>query len=126
MGNYLTFATQIIMIDIQQQSEFEQVINQNDLVFADFYTTWCEPCKILDQVLDRISDDIPEGMQMVRLDSDMFPELAERLLIKSAPVLFVFKKGEPVWRMNGFMMDRELIDTLHKVSRETDPGDSKN
>lgn len=113
------------MREIQQQSEFEQFITQNELVFADFYTTWCEPCKILDQVLGRISEDVPDGMRMVRLDSDMFPELAERLLIKSAPVLFVFRNGEPVWRMNGFMMDRELLDTLHKVSRETDPEHQK-
>jgi thioredoxin 1 len=114
------------MKEIQQQSEFERVIAQNELVFADFYTTWCEPCKVLDQVLNRISDDIPDGMVMVRVDSDMYPDLAERLLIKSAPVLFVFRNGEPVWRMNGFMMDAELVDTLHKVSRETTSGTQKN
>ena len=113
------------MEEILQQSEFERIIAQNELVFADFYTTWCEPCKILDQVLDRISDNVPDGMKMVRLDSDIFPGLAERLLIKSAPVLFVFRNGEPVWRMNGFMMDNELLETLHKVSRETTPGAHK-
>ena len=105
--------------EITQTTEFESVISNNPLVFVDFYTTWCEPCKLLDQILDRIEFKVPKGMKIVKMDSEKFPELSSNFKIRSAPVLFVFKNGKIVWRMNGFKMDDELLDELEGVSRET-------
>jgi thioredoxin 1 len=105
--------------EITDSQSFRKYIDANSLVFVDFYTTWCEPCKLLDQILDRILSKMPEGMKLLKLDSDEFPELAENLQIKSAPVLFIFRDGKEAWRMNGFMMDDDLLKIMHDVSRET-------
>ena len=110
----------LLMTDkITDSQSFIKFINDHQLVFVDFFTTWCEPCKVLDQILDRISNKLPDGMEMVKLDSDKFPRLASDYQIKSAPVLFIFKNGEIAWRMNGFMMDDDLLKILHDVSRGT-------
>lgn len=106
--------------EITQQAEFESIIDDNQLILADFYTTWCEPCKLLDKILDRIESKLPAGMQIVKLDSDRFPVLATQYEIQSAPVLIVFKNRKVVWRMNGFKMDDELLESILNVSRETE------
>jgi thioredoxin len=105
--------------EITEQVEFEEVIASNRLILADFYTTWCEPCKLLDEILDRIESKLPAEMQIVKLDSEKLPGLATRYEIRSAPVLVVFKNEKIVWRMNGFKMDDELLEMINDVSRET-------
>ena len=106
--------------ELTQLSEFESVIAKNQLVLVDFYTTWCEPCKVLDQVLDRINSKLPEDGEILKVDSEVFDGLANHYDIRSAPVLILFKNGEVIWRLSGFMMDNELLQTINKVSRETD------
>ncbi len=104
---------------ITQISEYEQVIDSPKPVLIDFYATWCEPCKILDEVLERINGRLPEDGQIFKLDIDDFPELSVRYSIRSVPVLLWIKSGEVLWRMNGFEMDEPLLQMIRKVSRET-------
>ncbi|MCC6384780.1 MAG: conjugal transfer protein TraF [Bacteroidia bacterium] len=92
-----------------------EIIN-HPLVLIDFYADWCEPCKILDPILDEVKKRMGHGFSVYKINIDRATSLAGHYSIKSVPVLMLFKNGEPVWRMNGFMLADELIQEFRKFS----------
>jgi thioredoxin 1 len=107
------------MITIDTEVMFDQLLKAPGIVLADFYADWCAPCKYLDEVLERLEIRLPDGVSIVKIDSDGHPELSRRYHVMSVPVLVLFKSGQEVWRMNGFHLEDELLEIITRVSRET-------
>ena len=89
------------------KSEFDSVIAAHELVLADFWASWCEPCKMLDAILVELQEGIPE-LYILKIDADQSDELKAHYHLMSVPVLMLFSKNKLLWRMNGFMMAGEL------------------
>ena len=85
-------------------------------MLADFYADWCEPCKILDDILEEVKEDLGEEIFIQKIDVDDSKKLSELYQIKSVPVLILFKEGKQVWRMNGFLTSNDLINVFRKFS----------
>ena len=96
------------------QQEFDESLKTGGLVLFDFYTDWCEPCKILDPILDDVQQRMGSKLSIHKINSDESPELAEQFNIKSVPTLTLFKDGKLLWRMAGF----DTADKLEKIFRE--------
>ena len=71
---------------------FDEFIKSSDTVLVDFFATWCESCKALSPILDKVAaeSDVPIG----KVDVDQSRPLVERFGLKSIPTLIVFKNGE--------------------------------
>jgi thioredoxin 1 len=87
---------------------FSSVINSDKPVLVDFFATWCEPCKWLDPILDELEPIVADKVTIQRINIDLHPELKKQFSIMSVPVLMIFKNGNPVWRMNGFLYANDL------------------
>jgi thioredoxin 1 len=87
---------------------FDSIIKTNDVVLVDFYADWCEPCKMLDTIINELSAIFKEKIFTLKVDADQSEYLKQQFGIMSVPVLMLFKKGELVWRMNGFLMTSDL------------------
>jgi thioredoxin 1 len=96
----------------QTPESFLLTLKNKGLVLVDFYATWCEPCKMLDQILAGLEKDIAGKAEIMKLDLDQQPSLKTEYTIMSVPTLMIFKNGELVWRMPGFMLQHELKDKL--------------
>lgn len=83
-----------------------------ELVLVDFYATWCEPCKWLDDILEKIQNEISGFTKIIKVNIDSNPNLATHFEIKSVPVLILFKNGNIVWRINGFLNAPDLAEKL--------------
>jgi thioredoxin 1 len=94
--------------------EFGSSVHQHKLILVDFYATWCEPCKYLDEILQEIEPKIKDNVIIVKADIDEQKELAQHYTIRSVPTLFIFKEGKEVWRMPGFMLAHEMIKKLEE------------
>jgi thioredoxin 1 len=94
--------------------DFEAAIKQHGLVLVDFWADWCEPCKILDVILEELQQRIPE-LYILKVDADESAELKKQYHMMSVPVLLLFKDGELLWRMNGFMMTTELEKKIREI-----------
>lgn len=95
-----------------EKSEFGEAVS-NPLVLIDFWAPWCEPCKMLDEILEELKGRMPE-LLIHKVNVDEQTELAENHFIRSVPVLVLYKNGAEVWRMNGFKLAVELEDTIRK------------
>jgi thioredoxin 1 len=75
---------------------FEQEVLKSDkAVIVDFWAEWCGPCHAVSPVLDKIAEERPEELKLVKVNIDEEQELAIRYGIQSIPTILLFKDGEP-------------------------------
>ncbi len=63
---------------------------------------------ILDQVNTRMSDRV----QVVKVDTDNYPDLATNYQVHALPTLVLFKNGQQVDRIEGVLPAEQLIQRL--------------
>lgn len=88
--------------------DFQSLINSDKPVLVDFYADWCEPCQWLNPILDDVEKIISGKAGIHKFDIEQHHELKAEYNIMSVPVLMIFKNGQLLWRMNGFMYAPEL------------------
>ena len=89
------------MARILNSQEFDNT-TESGVVVVDFFATWCGPCKVLSPVIDELSGEL-ENVNFVKVDIDQSTDLAQKFKIVSVPTLKVFKNGEEVDTLMGFM-----------------------
>jgi thioredoxin 1 len=95
---------------------FQETLRGSDLVFIDFYTDWCGPCKAVAPVIERVAKQYEGRITFGRLNTEGNPETAKRYRISSVPTLVLFRGGEPIMRTGGFQPDAALIASLARFA----------
>ncbi|MFM9055246.1 MAG: thioredoxin family protein [Bacteroidota bacterium] len=98
------------------EQAFSTLLSTRDLVLVDAYATWCEPCKMLDEILVELEARMKEEIEILKFDVDEHADLASAFGIRSVPTLMVFRKGELCWRMAGFKLAHELQAELERIA----------
>ena len=99
---------QIIVI----METFNDVINSGQLVLADFFATWCQPCKMMHPVLEQVKQTLGNRIRIIKVDVDKHGTTANRYSIQSVPTLILFRNGEILWRTSGAMPKADLLATI--------------
>ena len=94
--------------EIKNSGEFENIINNNEIVFADFYATWCMPCKMMSRIIDEIAKEHQE-VKFVKIDVDQNTELAIKYNVKRIPTMIIFKNGNTSKTFIGVTDKSEII-----------------
>ena len=98
----------IIKNNFDDLNSLEEFTKQHPLVLVDFYADWCEPCKMLDEILLDLDKDLPSTVVVCKIDIDKNLALQKHFSIMSVPTLMIFKEGSMEWRMPGFELAQEL------------------
>jgi thioredoxin 1 len=94
-------------------STFEKAVLQaNKPTLVDFWAVWCGPCIMIAPVVEEIAGEYEEQLQVAKLDVDHNPEVAMKFGVMSIPTLILFKHGEAVERLIGFMPKQKLLDRI--------------
>ena len=64
-------------------------------VLVDFWAEWCGPCHAVSPVLEKIVDERPGELKLVKVNIDENQALAGRYAVMSIPTMILFKDGEP-------------------------------
>jgi len=80
---------------------FNEIIKGDKLTVADFFATWCGPCKMQGPVIERLHGKVGDSVNIIKIDVDRQRDLAERYEIRSVPTIIIFKNGEILWRASG-------------------------
>ena len=97
------------------KDEFELILNDNKVVFVDFWATWCGPCQMISPIIEQIADEYVEKMPVVKVDIDQNRELAEEYKIMSIPTVILFKDGKEVQRLVGAKSSAEYINEIKNI-----------
>lgn len=101
------------MLKVNKQN-FDEVVLQNDkLVVVDFFATWCGPCQMLSPVLEELSQELT-NVEIVKVDVDEAPELAEKYGVFSIPNVVMIKNGQEVDRFVGFSTKEAVENNIKK------------
>lgn len=80
--------------------EFHDVVDQNDIVFLDFWAAWCGPCRMFAPVFEKASEQHPD-IVFGKIDTEDQRELSAAFHISSIPTLMVFREGVLVFSQPG-------------------------
>ena len=89
-----------------------EVINSNQLVLVDFFATWCQPCKMMHPILERVKEVLGDRIRIIKVDVDKNDVIANQYRIQSIPTLMLFRQGEQLWRTSGVVQKAELLATI--------------
>ena len=90
-------------------SEFSDIIRDKKPTLVDFYATWCGPCKMQAPILDQVKQTVGAEANILKIDVDRNPELAQQYRVQSIPTLIMFVEGEAVWRGYGLHQADQLV-----------------
>lgn len=89
--------------------KFDSVVTSSAKpVLVDFWASWCGPCRALGPVVEEISGELSDKLDVYKCNVDEEADLATRFRIVSIPTLILFKNGKPVHTMVGNMPKAEL------------------
>lgn len=90
-------------------SEFDSEVRQSTIpVAADFFATWCPPCKALAPIFDRVAGAYAGKVKFVKINTDEAQELAVEFAIRGVPTLMFFKDGKSVKSLVGLRPETEI------------------
>ncbi|MCW6036732.1 thioredoxin [Spirulina subsalsa FACHB-351] len=100
----------------KQFASFAELLATTDKpVLVDFYATWCGPCQMMAPILEQVSQQLGDRLQVVKIDSDKYPRLSSQYGIQALPTLVLFKNGQPIDRIEGVIQAPQLIQHLTGV-----------
>lgn len=102
------------IIEIIGQEEFDQVLKSNKLVVADFYATWCAPCKLQTPIIHELNADVKDKVLIVKIDVDQNEKTAFKYGVESIPTIIVFKDGNAIEKSVGLTTKAKLSEMLIK------------
>lgn len=78
--------------------------------------TWCGPCLLLAQELDKVAEDVGDAVSILKLDVDENPELASQLQIAGLPTMIFIgtDDSKPALRSEGLMTAETIKSILRK------------
>ena len=85
-----------------------EVIEANGVVLVDFWAAWCNPCKMLAPIIDELAVDYQNRLKFAKLNVDDNQQIAMEYGIMSIPSLVIFREGQEVNRIVGFLPKDEL------------------
>ena len=85
----------------QKGDDFKDILtkNKNQVLFIEFLTEWCIPCKALEPKLIKFCQD--NNYCLLSIDAEKHPDIAEELDIENVPHVFGYVKGKKVLDFNG-------------------------
>lgn len=104
---------------------FQQVIlqeSQQKFILVDFWADWCEPCKDLMPILEKLAAEYSEHLTLAKVNCDEQQEIAAQFGVRSLPTVMLVKDGQPVDGFAGAQPEGQIREMLNKHLPKVEDG----
>lgn len=107
------------MADTQTTTtSFNELINGDIPVLADFYADWCGPCKMMNPILKNLKKKMGDSINIIKIDAEKNADAAIRYQVRGVPTLILFKNGRILWQQAGVVQLPQLESIINQKLSE--------
>jgi thioredoxin 1 len=101
-------------LKIKSTNHLEEVIEEYDVVLADFYADWCGPCQMIEPVVEELAAETPAAV--AKVDVDQQRALAAEFGVQGVPTMILFADGKPAEQMVGVRQKTHYADLIDQYA----------
>ncbi|MEH1013960.1 tetratricopeptide repeat protein [Micromonospora sp. CPCC 206060] len=107
----------VTVIDVTEATFQSEVLERSltTPVVVDFWAEWCQPCKQLSPVLERLAIEGGGAWVLAKIDVDANPRLAQMFRVQGIPMVYAVVGGQPVDAFSGVVPEAQLRQWLDAV-----------
>lgn len=89
-------------------------------VVVDFWANWCQPCKMLSPLLERMAQEGNGSFRLAKVDVDANPSLVMQYGVQGIPAVKAFRNGQMVAEFTGLRTEQQVRDFLRTLAPQPD------
>ena len=102
------------MSDVKPDDFEAEVLQEQPTGLVDFWAPWCGPCRMLGPIVEKVAAANAGKAKFVKLNTDENPDIAGQYQVSGIPCLILFKAGQPVDRIVGYVPEGTVTSMLGK------------
>ena len=111
------------IVDVTEESFQAEVLDRSFQVpvLIDLWAEWCQPCKQLSPLLEKLADESAGRWVLAKIDVDANPRISQALKVQSIPSVFAVLGGQLVPGFQGALPEaqvREFIVAVLQAGQE--------
>ncbi len=95
-------------LDVVERSKVTPVV-------VDFWAAWCQPCRLLAPLLEKLATEFGGRFVLVRANTEELPQVAAQFQVQSIPTVFALVDGQVVDFFQGVLSEKQLRTWLDRV-----------
>jgi thioredoxin 1 len=96
------------------QENFNETIENNDIVIVDFWAPWCGPCRNFAPIFEASSEK-HSNIVFAKINTDEERDLGTQFQIRSIPTLMIFKEQVIIFSQAGSLPEAALEEVIEKA-----------
>ncbi|MFY1636648.1 tetratricopeptide repeat protein [Solwaraspora sp. WMMB335] len=107
----------VAVIDVTEATFQSEVLERSMTtpVVIDFWAEWCQPCKQLSPVLEKLATEGGGAWVLAKIDVDSNQRLAQMFRVQSIPMVYAVVGGQPVDAFAGVVPEAQLRQWIDAV-----------
>jgi len=95
------------------ENEFDEK-TKDGIVLLDFYADWCGPCKRLNPILEKISEE-NKDINIFKINVDKENNLATKFKIRNIPLIIIYNNGQQVLSLPGLNSYEKIMSEIASI-----------
>jgi thioredoxin 1 len=91
------------------------VLKSDKTVLLDVWAPWCAPCRGMEPIIESISKEMANNVDVVKLDASAEMDQVQELGVTGLPTFITFKNGKPVGSIIGATSKDSLIKLISQA-----------
>ena len=116
-SNSASAANQAHVVEVTAENFVREVIERSNEtpVVVDFWATWCQPCRILGPVLEKLAVEAGGTFILAKAETEALPEIAAEFGVRSIPAVFAVRDGRVVDSFVGALPESSIRAWLERI-----------